>query len=98
MRPTGPVAGTGRRPPAPAVGRPVPGHARRPHPPAGLEEVIQGRVLSATVSDQAAPTDPLRPLLDLPGVSDAVAAARAAVDEVHRHPANRTGWPATAAE
>jgi len=31
-------------------------------------------------------------------VSDAVAAARAAVDEVHRHPANRPGWPATAAE
>jgi hypothetical protein len=42
--------------------------------------------------------DPLRPLLDLPGVPAAVAAARDAVAEVHRHPANRTGWPATAAE
>ncbi|GDY30731.1 hypothetical protein GTS_23640 [Gandjariella thermophila] len=51
-----------------------------------------------TVSDQAAPTDPLHPLLDLPGVPDAVRAARTAVDEVHRHPANRRGWPATAAE
>lgn len=50
------------------------------------------------MSDQAAPTDPLRPLLDLPGVPEAVRAARAAVDEVHRHPANRRGWPATAAE
>jgi len=43
-------------------------------------------------------TDPLRPLLDLHGVPDAVAAARDAVAEVHRHPANRQGWPATAAE
>lgn len=42
--------------------------------------------------------DPLRPLLDLTGVADAVAAARDAVAQVHRHPANRTGWPATAAE
>ncbi|RLK59892.1 oxidoreductase [Actinokineospora cianjurensis] len=43
-------------------------------------------------------TDPLAPLLDLPGVSDAVARARDAVAEVHRHPTNRRGWPATAAE
>jgi hypothetical protein len=40
----------------------------------------------------------LRPLLELPGVEGAVAAARAAIDQVHRHPANRRGWPATAAE
>lgn len=40
----------------------------------------------------------LAPLLELPGVTDAVAAARAAIDEVHRHPANRRGWPTTAAE
>jgi hypothetical protein len=43
-------------------------------------------------------TDPLAPLLALPGVDDAVRAARDAVDAVHRHPANRRGWPATAAE
>src|SRR5919199_5466588 len=43
-------------------------------------------------------TDPLAPLLDLPGVDEAVAAAREAVDAVHGHPANRRGWPATAAE
>jgi hypothetical protein len=43
-------------------------------------------------------TDPLAPLLELPGVSDAVAAAREAVDVVHGHPTNRRGWPATAAE
>lgn len=42
--------------------------------------------------------DPLDPLLALPGVADAVQAAREAVDEVHRHPANRRGWAATAAE
>ncbi|MBO0839661.1 MAG: oxidoreductase [Sciscionella sp.] len=42
--------------------------------------------------------DPLAPLLELPAVSDAVAAAREAVDRVHAHPANRTGWPATSAE
>ncbi|WP_424183937.1 oxidoreductase [Actinokineospora sp. G85] len=43
-------------------------------------------------------TDPLAPLLDLPGVADAVASARDAVAQVHRHPTNRRGWPATAAE
>jgi len=43
-------------------------------------------------------SDPLRPLLDLPGVTEAVRAARDAVDEVHRHPTNRRGWPTTAAE
>jgi hypothetical protein len=43
-------------------------------------------------------TDPLAPLLELPGVADAVEAARDAVAEVHRHPANRRGWPTTAAE
>ena len=42
--------------------------------------------------------DSLRPLLDLDGVSDAVASARAAIDEVHAHPANRRGWHTTAAE
>ncbi|MCT2582489.1 oxidoreductase [Actinophytocola gossypii] len=42
--------------------------------------------------------DPLAPLLDLPGVADAVAAAREAVDQVHAHQANRRGWPTTAAE
>lgn len=40
----------------------------------------------------------LAALLDLPGVRTAADEARAAVDEVHRHPANRRGWPATAAE
>ena len=43
-------------------------------------------------------TDPLAPLLELPGVLDAVRDAREAVDQVHAHPANRRGWPATAAE
>jgi hypothetical protein len=42
--------------------------------------------------------DPLAPLLELPGVPEAVAAAREAVDGVHGHQANRRGWPATAAE
>jgi hypothetical protein len=43
-------------------------------------------------------TDPLLALLDLPGVPEAVTVARDAVDKVHRHPANRRGWPTTAAE
>jgi hypothetical protein len=43
-------------------------------------------------------TDVLAPLLDLTGVRAAADEARAAVDRVHRHPANRHGWPATAAE
>ncbi|MFB9570678.1 oxidoreductase, partial [Saccharopolyspora hordei] len=43
-------------------------------------------------------TPSLAPLAELEGVADAVAAARAAIDEVHRHPANRRGWPTTAAE
>lgn len=44
------------------------------------------------------PADPLGPLLELPGVADAVETARSAIDEVHRHPANRRGWATTAAE
>lgn len=43
-------------------------------------------------------TDPLAPLVALPGVAEAVDQARDAVADVHRHPANRRGWPATAAE
>lgn len=42
--------------------------------------------------------DPLAPLLDLPGVSAAVEETREAVAKAHRHPTNRRGWPASAAE
>jgi hypothetical protein len=42
--------------------------------------------------------DPLAPLLELPGVADAVTRARDAVAAVHNHPVNRRGWPAGAAE
>lgn len=42
--------------------------------------------------------DPLAPLLDLPGVAEAADTARDALAAVHRHPANRRGWPTTAAE
>jgi hypothetical protein len=45
-----------------------------------------------------ATTDPLAPLLDLPGIRDAVTRARDAVVAVHNHPVNRRGWPASAAE
>jgi hypothetical protein len=44
------------------------------------------------------PPDPLAPLLDLPGVPEAVARARDALVAVHNHPVNRRGWPASAAE
>lgn len=43
-------------------------------------------------------TDPLAPLVELPGVADAVARARDALVGLHNHPVNRRGWPATAAE
>ncbi|WP_067820479.1 oxidoreductase [Nocardia inohanensis] len=43
-------------------------------------------------------TDPLQPLVDLPGVREAADKARDALAEVHRHRANRRGWPTTAAE
>jgi hypothetical protein len=42
--------------------------------------------------------DPLAPLVDLPGVREGAQRVREAVDAVHMHPANRRGWPATAAE
>ena len=37
------------------------------------------------------------PLLALPGVADAVEQCRSAIADVYRHPANRQGWPRTAA-
>lgn len=43
-------------------------------------------------------TDPLAPLVELRGVSDAVARVRDALVTVHNHPANRRGFPANAAE
>ncbi|GAA1244205.1 hypothetical protein GCM10009609_04480 [Pseudonocardia aurantiaca] len=45
-----------------------------------------------------AATDPLAPLIELPGVAEAVAGARDALVGVHNHPVNRRGWPASAAE
>ena len=44
------------------------------------------------------PADPLAPLFELPGVAGAAESARAAVDAVHRHPANRRGWAVSATE
>ncbi|SDQ97655.1 hypothetical protein SAMN04489718_2923 [Actinopolyspora saharensis] len=52
------------------------------------------RVASRDVNAQ----ESLRPLVQLPGVPEAVETARSAIDEVHEHPANRRGWPTTAAE
>ncbi|MFI5781410.1 oxidoreductase [Nocardia sp. NPDC051570] len=43
-------------------------------------------------------SDVLQPLADLPGVREAADRAREALAEVHRHKANRRGWPTTAAE
>ncbi|EOM74805.1 oxidoreductase [Rhodococcus rhodnii] len=42
--------------------------------------------------------DPLGPITSLPGVREAADKARDALGAVHRHPANRKGWPTTAAE
>ena len=41
---------------------------------------------------------PLAPIVALPGVAAAVDRARDALVGLHNHPANRRGWPATAAE
>ncbi len=46
----------------------------------------------------APPTDPLAPIVALPGVAAAVERARDALVGLHNHPVNRRGWPATAAE
>ena len=43
-------------------------------------------------------TDPLAPLVELPGVAAAVQHARNALVGLHNHPVNRRGWPGTAAE
>lgn len=43
-------------------------------------------------------TDPLAPLLDLPGVAAACEEARDALGRAHRHRVNLRGWPQTAAE
>lgn len=43
-------------------------------------------------------TDPLAPLIELPGVRAAADKARDALAEVHRHRSNRRGWATTAAE
>lgn len=42
--------------------------------------------------------DPLAPLLDVPGLTEAADAARVALGKVHRHRANVRKWPVTAAE
>ncbi len=43
-------------------------------------------------------SDPLGPLMELPGVAAAAVRARDAVVALHHHPVNRTGWAASAAE
>ncbi len=43
-------------------------------------------------------TDPLAPLVDLPGVAQASADAREALGRAHRHRANLRGWQANAVE
>ncbi|MGU3433079.1 oxidoreductase [Actinomycetes bacterium M1A6_2h] len=43
-------------------------------------------------------TDPLGPILALPGVREAAERSRDALGAVHRHKSNRRGWPASAAE
>jgi hypothetical protein len=50
------------------------------------------------MTSAGAAADPLAPLVELPGVADAVARIRDGVGRVHAHPTNRRGWPATAAE
>lgn len=56
------------------------------------------RAAAGSIPGVPATTDPLAPLLALPGVSDAVRRTRDALVGVHNHPVNRRGWPASAAE
>ena len=57
-----------------------------------------GRLIGTLDRVNSPAHDPLAPLVSLPGVADAAEAARTALATVHRHPANRRGWPTTAAE
>ncbi|AEF38735.1 Fic family protein [Hoyosella subflava] len=43
-------------------------------------------------------TDPLAPILDLPGVLDSANKARDVLTQAHRHPANRREWAKSATE
>src|SRR5699024_6081046 len=43
-------------------------------------------------------TDPLAPLAELPGVSEAVERASDFIARAHRHPANLRGWDVTGSE
>lgn len=65
----------------------------------GADVVDSSRVRVGSLDRvNSTPPDPLAPLVRLPGVSEASEAARSALATVHRHPANRRGWPTTAAE
>jgi plasmid stability protein len=69
-----------------------------------VQEVVERPIRArAAVWEHAAvapsrTSDPLVPLLELPGVTAAVTRAREALVAVHNHPVNRKGWPASAAE
>ncbi|WP_127781799.1 oxidoreductase [Rhodococcus sp. X156] len=56
--------------------------------------------MSAAARSSAQPSadDPLVPILRLPGVAEAAESAGAAIAEVHRHRANRRGFPLSATE
>jgi hypothetical protein len=56
---------------------------------------VRGTVCAVTGSSSS---DPLAPIAELPGVAEAAQRARELLGEVHRHKANRRGWPQSAAE
>ena len=69
-----------------------------PAPSGDPSPVVSGGSSPAGRPVARASADPLAPLVELPGVREAVERAREAVARAHRHPTNRRGWPATAAE
>jgi hypothetical protein len=69
-----------------------------PKAPNRLPCLLSPQQLKARSNLAGVSADPLAPLMDLPGVGKAITRARDAVTAVHRHPANRHRWPATAAE
>src|SRR5699024_10864095 len=87
--PAAAVAPPTRLPGTPGVSLSAPG-------PAGTR--TGGRYGAGVTAHATDTSDPLAPIMDLPGVADAAERARAALGEAHRHKTNRRGWPQTATE
>src|SRR5699024_316744 len=59
---------------------------------------VGGIIVVAMSAEGRFTTDPLAPLAELPGVSEAVERASDFIARAHRHPANLRGWDVTGSE